>query len=83
MMMFWVVWAVVGVVVWFIMNNWVTGQGKNMWWASLIATLVGVWLGDFLLGDWAWMLAGFNVFAGAIGGIVFNWLWSLLRKQAS
>ncbi|MGO0059846.1 hypothetical protein ACTID9_07520 [Brevibacillus fluminis] len=82
MKMFWVVWAVVGVVVWIVMNTWLTGQ-KDMWWASLIATLVGTWLGDFLLGDWAWMLAGFNVIAGIIGGVVFNWLWGLLRKQSS
>lgn len=79
--MFWVVWAVVSLIVWIIMNTWVTGQGKGCWWASLIVTLVGSWLGNALLGQWAWILAGFNVFAGAIGAIVFNWLWSLVRKQ--
>lgn len=83
-MMFWLVWAVVGVVFWALMNYWLTGQvaGRD-WLASLIATLLGTWLGDLLLGDWAWMLAGFNVIAGAIGAIVFNWLWNLIRKQAS
>ncbi|WP_245590418.1 hypothetical protein [Aneurinibacillus terranovensis] len=81
-MMYWIIWAVVGVVFWGIMNYWITGQvaGKG-WWASLIATLIGSWLGDFLLGDWVWVIAGFNVIAGAIGAIVFNWLWSLVREK--
>lgn len=72
----------VGVVVWVVMNHWMTGQvaGKD-WWVSLILALLGSWLGDFLLGDWVWVIAGFNVIAGAIGAIVFNWLWSLVREQ--
>lgn len=80
--MYWVIWAVVSVVVWGIMNFWMTGQiaGKNGW-ASLIATLVGGWLGDWLLGDWLWMMAGFNVIAGVIGAGLFNWLWSLVSNQ--
>ncbi len=80
--MFWVVWAVVSLVVWVLMNYFTTGQaaGKG-WWASLIVTLVGTWLGTFLLGSWAWVVAGFNVIAGIIGGAVLHWLWGLLRKK--
>ncbi|MGD8190966.1 hypothetical protein ACQCN2_13395 [Brevibacillus ginsengisoli] len=80
--MFWVMWAIVSLVVWGITNLWMTGQvtGRN-WWASLIAALVGGWLGDWLLGDWLWVVAGFNVIAGVIGSGVFNWLWSLVSKQ--
>ncbi|NGQ96612.1 GlsB/YeaQ/YmgE family stress response membrane protein [Brevibacillus sp. SYP-B805] len=80
--MFWIVWAVVGLVVWGIMSYWQTGAlaGKG-WWASLIAALVGSWLGDLLLGDWGWLAAGYNVIAGAIGAIVLTWLWSLVSKK--
>lgn len=80
--MFWLVWALVGVVVWLVMDYFMSGKaGGSGWWASLIVTLIGSWLGDFLLGDWLWMWAGFNVIAGIIGAVVLNWLWSLLRKQ--
>ncbi|HZG14788.1 MAG TPA: hypothetical protein VE710_07160 [Candidatus Bathyarchaeia archaeon] len=80
--MFWIVWAIVGVVVWAGMSYLVSGEvGGKGWWASLIAALLGSWLGDMLLGDWLWMLAGFNVFAGAIGAIVLTWLWSLVAKS--
>lgn len=81
-MMFWIAWAVVGIVIWGAMNSWMTGQvAGNGWWVSLIVTLIGSWLGDFLLGDWLWVIAGFNIIAGAIGAIIFNWLWSLVRKK--
>ncbi len=80
--MFWIVWAVVGVVVWAVVNYWLTGDltGKS-WWTSLIAALVGSWLGDLLLGDWAWIVAGFNVIAGVIGAALLTWLWHLASKN--
>lgn len=80
--MFWIVWAIVGLVVWGGMNRLLSGEvvGKG-WWASLIAALVGSWLGDFLLGDWVWLVGGFNVLAGAIGAIALTWLWSLVPKK--
>ncbi|MGE5704187.1 MAG: GlsB/YeaQ/YmgE family stress response membrane protein [Clostridia bacterium] len=79
-MMFWVVWAVVGVVVWWVMGQLASKGSSSGWWLSLLATLVGSWLGDYLLGDWWWMVAGFNVVAGLIGAVVLNWLWSQIRK---
>lgn len=81
-LMFWVVWAIVGVVVWWAMNMLMTGKaGGTGWWASLIVALLGSWLGDLILGNWLWMWAGFNVLAGAIGAIVLTWLWNLMSKQ--
>ncbi|MFC8685259.1 hypothetical protein [Brevibacillus porteri] len=80
--MFWFVWAVVGVVVWWAMSRICSGKAAGSgWWASLIAALLGSWLGDLVLGDWLWMWAGFNVIAGAIGAVVVTWLWCLVRKQ--
>lgn len=80
--MYWVVWAVVGLVVWWAMNMLMTGKaGGNGWLASLIVALLGSWLGNLILGNWLWMWAGFNVIAGAIGAIVLTWLWNLVSKQ--
>lgn len=80
--MFWVVWALVSLVVWWGMNLLMTGKaGGSNWLASLIVALLGSWLGDLVLGNWLWMLAGFNVIAGAIGAIVLLWLWNLIAKQ--
>jgi uncharacterized membrane protein YeaQ/YmgE (transglycosylase-associated protein family) len=83
-MIFWVVWALVGIVAWGLMNLWTTGQvaGKG-WVLSLIAALIGSWLGDFVLGDWIWVVGGFNIIAGAIGAVILNWLWSLVRGKAA
>ncbi|MDC0761028.1 MULTISPECIES: hypothetical protein [Brevibacillus] len=80
--MFWFVWAVVGVVVWWAMSRICSGKAAGSgWWASLIAALLGSWLGDLVLGDWLWMWAGFNVIAGVIGAVVVTWLWCLVVKQ--
>lgn len=78
--MYWIVWAVVGLLVWWGMNTLVKGDGSG-WWASLIVALLGSWLGDLLLGDWLWVWAGFNVIAGVIGAFVLTWLWSLISKK--
>ncbi|GED67887.1 hypothetical protein BRE01_15890 [Brevibacillus reuszeri] len=81
--MFWVVWAIVGVVVWWAMNMLMTGKASGTgWWASLIVALLGSWLGDLVLGNWLWMWAGFNVIAGVIGAVVLTWLWNLITKKA-
>lgn len=80
--MYWIVWAIVGLIVWGGMNYFMSGKiGGKGWWISLVAALLGSWLGDFLLGDWVWVVAGFNVLAGAIGAIVLTWLWSLVDKS--
>ncbi|MDR7315473.1 hypothetical protein [Brevibacillus nitrificans] len=80
--MFWLVWVLVSLIVWWGMNTLMTGKaGGNGWLASLIVALLGTWLGDLLLGNWLWILAGFNVFAGVIGGVVLVWLWNLVSKQ--
>lgn len=80
--MYWIIGGLVGLLVWWGMNMLMTGKaGGNGWLASLIVALLGSWLGDLVLGDWLWMLAGFNVFAGAIGAIVLMWLWNMLGKQ--
>lgn len=81
--MYWIVWAVVGLIVWWGLNTWLKGDGAAAggWWASLIFALLGSWLGDLLLGNWLWVLAGFNVIAGAIGAIVLTWLWHFFSKK--
>lgn len=80
--MYWIVGGLVGLVVWWGMNMLMTGKaGGTGWLATLIVALLGSWLGDLILGDWLWMLAGFNVIAGAIGAVVLTWLWNMIAKQ--
>lgn len=78
--MYWLIWAVAGLVAWWAMGQWMKGnEGMGGSWASLVMSLVGAGLGDWVLGDWLWMLGGYNVVAGLIGAFVVNWLWGLLK----
>ncbi|ACL70360.1 hypothetical protein [Halothermothrix orenii] len=51
------------------------------YWNLLVGSIIGAFLGDLILGDWAWMLAGYNVIAGIIGALVIGWLYTLLFNQ--
>lgn len=80
--MYWLVWLVVGLVSWWAMGQWAKGnEGWGGKWAALVMSLVGAGLGDFALGDWLWMLEGYNVVAGLIGAVVVNWLWGRLKNN--
>lgn len=86
--MYWLVLVVVGVILALVVNPLLTRKKKipGGLWTALIANLVGAWLGDVVLGDWAWMLYSYNVIAGIIGAIVINYLWVLVagkKKEAS
>lgn len=54
---------------------------SNNYWIWLIVALVGGWLGDVILGNWWWMLAGYNVIAGIIGAFIIGWLYTLIFSQ--
>lgn len=54
------------------------------YWNRLVGAIVGALLGDLILGEWGWMLAGYNVFAGIIAAFLIGWLYIyILNKQFS
>jgi uncharacterized membrane protein YeaQ/YmgE (transglycosylase-associated protein family) len=77
-------WLFVGVAVWFWMSYRSKGRsnrGFGGWWATLIAAIAGAGLGDWILGDWVWVLAGYNVIAGAVGALTLYWLWMAAKSK--
>lgn len=84
--MYWIVLIVVGVIVSLVFNP-IFFKGKTFkyggYWSILIAALLGAWVGDLVLGNWGWMLASYNVIAGLIGAVIFNFLWDLIAKDSS
>jgi uncharacterized membrane protein YeaQ/YmgE (transglycosylase-associated protein family) len=54
---------------------------KGGYWNRLVGTTIGALLGDLILGNWGWMLAGFNVIAGIIGAFLIGWLYILMFKK--
>ena len=48
------------------------------YWNRLVGALIGALIGDLILGDWAWMLAGYNVIAGIIGSFIIGSLYILI-----
>lgn len=48
------------------------------YWNRLVGALIGAWVGDLILGDWAWMLAGYNVIAGIIGSFIIGMLYIMI-----
>lgn len=45
------------------------------YWNRLVGSVIGALVGDLVLGDWGWMLAGYNVIAGIIGSFLVGWLY--------
>ncbi|SHF27133.1 hypothetical protein SAMN02746089_01601 [Caldanaerobius fijiensis DSM 17918] len=84
--MYWVVLIVVGLIVSLLFNP-IFFKGKTFkyggYWSVLIASLLGAWVGDAVLGNWGWMLASYNVIAGLIGSVVFNFVWDLIAQDKS
>jgi uncharacterized membrane protein YeaQ/YmgE (transglycosylase-associated protein family) len=80
--MFWLMWAVVGLLAWWGMGTWFNGNaGLGGSWGALIANLFGAWLGDWALGSWGPMLFGYNWIAGFIGAFVIGYLWKTLTSK--
>lgn len=49
----------------------IVGRDSKMGcWANIVAGLVGSWIGERLLGDWGWHLAGIAVFPAIIGAVI-------------
>lgn len=51
------------------------------YWNRLVGSLIGAIIADLVLGDWGWMLAGFNVIAGLIGAFLIGWLYIYLVNR--
>ncbi|HHV61315.1 MAG TPA: hypothetical protein GXX51_01530 [Firmicutes bacterium] len=82
--MYWLALIIVGLVISWIATVWYA-KGKAIWggWVTLlIASLLGSWLGDVVLGNWGWMIKGYNVIAGIIGALIISWLWALVAPKA-
>ncbi|RXT04254.1 hypothetical protein [Ammoniphilus sp. CFH 90114] len=80
--MFWLVWIIVSLLAWWGIDQWIdSNTGFGSWWASLIMSLVGAWLGDTLLGSLFFVLGGFNVIGGLAGGVLFTWLWNKAKAK--
>lgn len=51
------------------------------YWNRVVGAAIGALLGDLILGNWGWMLWGFNVIAGVIGSFLIGWLYIYLFKK--
>ncbi|MBZ4666062.1 hypothetical protein [Mahella sp.] len=74
--MYWVWLIIVGVVI-SLLSNFVVLKSRRPWGgylALLIVDLVGAWLGDVVLGDWA-LINEYNIVGGIIGAIVLDLVW--------
>ncbi|KUK54831.1 MAG: hypothetical protein XD79_0831 [Atribacteria bacterium 34_128] len=54
---------------------------KGGYWNRVVGAAIGALLGDLILGNWGWMLWGFNVIAGIIGSFLIGWLYIYLFKK--
>lgn len=50
-------------------------------WNRLVGAVIGALVADLILGDWGWMLAGYNVIAGIIGSFLVGWLYIALVNR--
>ncbi|GAB7386805.1 hypothetical protein BSNK01_06410 [Bacillaceae bacterium] len=80
--MYWIVWVIISLIAWWGMDRLLKAKpGWGGWVSSLIVSLIGALLGDLLLGDWWWMLAGYNVIAGLLGAVVLTWVWRYVTSR--
>lgn len=56
---------------------------KGGYWNRFVGAIIGALLGDLILGNWGWMLGGYNVFAGIIGSFFIGWGYLSIFKQKS
>ena len=77
--MYFVVLVVIGLIIaWLLQVIFSSKEVAGGYWNRLVGALVGAWVGDLVLGDWAWMLSGYNVIAGIIGSFLIGWIYILL-----
>lgn len=78
--MFWLVFIILSVIMAFIGSAWLVGDKElpGDFWGVLIASLIGVWLGNVIFREWAWVLSGVNVIGGIIFSLIVIWLWTLV-----
>jgi len=54
---------------------------KGGYWNRVVGAAIGALLGDLILGNWGWMLGGFNVIAGILGSFLIGWAYLLIFKK--
>jgi hypothetical protein len=81
--MFWFVFLVLSIIMAFIGSAWLV-KDKELpggFWGILIASIIGVWLGDLIFRGWAWVLADVNIIGGIIFSLIVIWLWTLVGAK--
>lgn len=78
--MFWLVFIILSVIMAFIGSAWLVGDKKlpGNFWGVLVASLIGVWLGDLIFKESMWVLAEVNIIGGVIFSLIVIWLWTLV-----
>lgn len=69
--MFHFIWVmIIGAIIGAIAGAIVGRQSQMGCWANIAAGLVGSWVGERLLGNWGWHVAGIAVFPAIIGAVI-------------
>ena len=68
-------------IAWLLQNVFKNIEIKGGYWNRAVGAAIGALLGDLILGNWGWMLGGFNVIAGSIGSFFIGWIYMLLFKK--
>jgi uncharacterized membrane protein YeaQ/YmgE (transglycosylase-associated protein family) len=80
--MYVVVLAVIALIVaWLLQIIFKNIEIKWGYWNRVVGAAIGALLGDLILGNWGWMLGGFNVIAGIIGSFLIGWAYLLIFKK--
>ncbi|HOB22837.1 MAG TPA: hypothetical protein PKI30_08290, partial [Bacillota bacterium] len=78
--MFWLVFVILSIIMAYIGKAWLA-KDKDLpggFWSILIASLIGVWLGDLIFANALWVLADVNIIGGIIFSLILIWLWTLV-----
>ena len=72
------------IMAWVLQTSFKSKEIPGGYWNRLVGAIIGALLGDLVLGDWGWMLAGYNVVAGIIAAFLIGWLYIyIVSKQFS
>ncbi len=83
--MYWLVLLILGIILAYIGSAWFA-KDKTLpggFWGILIASIIGVWLGDLIFGGWLWVWADVNIIGGIIFSLILIWLWSLFGGKGA
>ncbi|MDD2352877.1 MAG: hypothetical protein PHX56_04870 [Atribacterota bacterium] len=80
--MYVIILAVIALIIaWLLQSIFKAIEIKGGYWNRVVGAAIGALLGDLILGNWGWMLWGFNVIAGIIGSFLIGWIYMLIFKK--